>query len=316
MIMKIEFNDLKKLFYGAIQFQIIDEYLAFYRFTQNQIENMRYDQFYFDRTKFSASICIGFETVATKFSFAYKIVNISLRDSFYVYVNKKLMCSKSEEELPNEGILTFSLPEGQKEVELYFPVDAEIRIKAFCIDGNWSELQPKDCKVLWIGDSITQGAGSFSGGCTYVNIVTRTLNYHSLNQGLGGYKHDPHILLPLHDFSIDKIIVSLGTNDWLKGLNERMSSFYQQFFQLYPNIPTLIITPIWRADSDEKVVELQNIKNMIESFCGNKAHIKIVDGFELVPHQEIYFWDKLHPNALGMESYAQMLINKIRALNF
>ena len=314
--MKIELEELKELFYGAIEFKIIDGYLAFYRFSEEQINNMQYEQFYYDRTKFSASVCIGFETKATSFSFAYKIVNISLRDSFDLYVNGVLMCSQSEEGLPNEEILTFSLPQGKKQVELYFPVDAEIRIKDFCIDGAWLNLPKKGAKVLWIGDSITQGAGSFSGGETYVNIVTRALNYHSLNQGIGGYKHDSHILLPLRDFQPDKIVVSLGTNDWLSGLKQRMEEFYKRFFQLYPKTPTLVISPIWRGDSVEKVFALQEIRKMIESACRNKKQVKMIDGFELVSHNDIYFWDKLHPNKLGMEQYAKRLIEQIKVLNF
>lgn len=176
---------------------------------------------------------------------------------------------KNEEELPLEGTMSFDLPAGKKNVEIYFPIDTEMYIKNFYIDGEYSSLPPKSCNVLWFGDSITQGAGGFMGGQTYVNIVTCKMNYNSLNQGLGGYRFDTHILLPLPKFQPDKIFVALGTNDWVSGFEDRAGTFFAQLARLYPNVPVLAITPLWRGDIPEKIPEYEIMKMHISEIPHN-----------------------------------------------
>lgn len=86
-------------------------------------------------------------------------------------INDVLAVVKLCENLPEEGKIRFDLPKGKKRVRLYCPVDAEIRIKNFRSD-KFCEPYAKGLNVLWIGDSITQGAGSFMSSQTYVNIVS------------------------------------------------------------------------------------------------------------------------------------------------
>lgn len=313
---KLSNEDLKKLFYGVYTYKEIDGYLAFYRCSEEQIVNLAYDKFYQDRAKFTASACIGFGTRAEKISFDYKIANIALRDTIDVYIDGVLTTYQSEEELPLQGTISLNLPIGEKKVEIYFPIDTEIHIKDFYIDGEYSALPPKACNILWLGDSITQGAGGFMGGQTYVNIVTRKMNYNSLNQGLGGYRFDTHVLLPLPDFKPDKIFVALGTNDWVGGFEDRAGEFFSKLQELYPNIPVLVITPLWRGDIPEKISEYEIMKHHISKIAKKYQNMQVVDGFEMIPHVSQAFWDNLHPNAWGYELYANKLIEKIKELKF
>ena len=52
----------------------------------------------------------------------------------------------------------------------------------------------KNEKVLWMGDSITQGFGPLRSAHTYVSVANRLLNYDILNQGIGGYVYDKNVL--------------------------------------------------------------------------------------------------------------------------
>ena len=310
--MEVSHEILKTLISGAYWFKKIDDYLAFYRCSEEQIENLKYDEFFYVRTKFSSSIHFDFETEAREISFFYKIVNISLRDSFDLYINDILAVVKSCENLPVEGKMRFDLPKGKKRVRLYFPVDAEIRIKNFQSD-KFCEPYAKGLNVLWIGDSITQGAGSFMGSQTYVNIVSQQLNYNSLNQGIGGFRYDSRILEYLTEFLPDKIIISLGTNDrYDNDFLFRLQDFYAKLNDLYQNIPVIVITPVWRGDSEERFEEIGKISNAVIAVCKKYSNIKIINGLELVPHVSQCFWDNLHPNAWGMQLYAENLIKKLK----
>lgn len=315
--MKISNSDLQKMIYGAYWFEEREEYLAFYRCSQEQIEAMKFEPFYYDRTKFSASIHMNFETDAQRIFFAYKIVTISLRDTFDLFVDDELFDSKEEKDLPTEGTLTFALPQGAKNVKIYFPVDAEIRIKDFCIDGTYRVIADNRPKILWLGDSITQGAGSYMGSQTYVNIVSRKMQYNSINQGIGGFYHHTSIVKPLESFIPDMIFVALGTNDNLdENLTTRMEIFYKELQKLYRNRPIFVITPTWRGDSTELTQKVIQVGQIMKSICKRYDNIRVIDGLELVPHVSQCYSDNLHPNAWGYELYANALIKKIRAWDF
>lgn len=305
-------DEIRKYFFGVYTFKPMGEYLALYRCSEEQIENTAYDEFYQDRTKFTASVHLNFTAEAKRFSFDYKIVKMSLRDTFDMYINGVLCDHRLENETPSEGNVSFDLPEGKNEVDLYFPIDAEIQVKRFFIDGEILPPPQKKEKVLWLGDSITQGAGGFMGGQTFVNIVTRKMNYDSLNQGLGGFRFDTHILKPLPEFVPDRVFVALGTNDWCDGLEQRVEEFFGILEDLYPDIPKIAITPLWRGDIPEKNTENLFKSDIIRKVCSKYPEITVIDGFELVPHVPQCFWDNVHPNAWGYELFANNLIERIR----
>lgn len=118
--MEVSHEILKTLIFGVYWFKNIDDYLAFYRCSEEQIENLKYDEFFYVRTKFSSSIHFDFETEAREISFFYKIVNISLRDSFDLYINDVLAVVKSCENLPVEGKMRFDLPKGKGAGQVVF----------------------------------------------------------------------------------------------------------------------------------------------------------------------------------------------------
>lgn len=76
----------------------------------------------------------------------------------------------------------------------------------------------KNEKVLWLGDSITQGYGPLRSSCTYVSVANRILNYDIINQGIGGYIYDKNSLMKMEGYEPDKIIVALGTNQYKDNL--------------------------------------------------------------------------------------------------
>ena len=86
-----------------------------------------------------------------------------------------------------EGKIEWELPEGKKSVVIYLPADATILVRNFEINAAAARPQ-KNEKVLWMGDSITQGYGPLRSGIIYVSVANRLLNYDIINQGIGGRK--------------------------------------------------------------------------------------------------------------------------------
>lgn len=314
--MEINNKELRRMVKGAYYFETIGEYLAFYRCAKEQIDAMKFELFYYERAKFSTSIYIELETDAREIRFGYKAVCISERDTIDVFIDDELFTCKNGKDMAEDGVLNFSLPQGTKNVKIYFPIDAEIRIKDFRIDGNYRVIEDKRLKALWIGDSITQGYGSSMGGQTYVNIVSGKMHYDSINQGISGFYHHTSILKPLDSFIPDIVFVALGTNEQLDGkVTTRMELFYKKLQELYGDKPIYVITPIWRGDSEEQTQKTIPIGKMLKSICAPYDNIRVIDGDTLVPHVSQCYFDNLHPNAWGYELYANNLIKKLRDLN-
>ena len=215
-----------------------------------------------------------------------------------------------------EGTLSWELPEGKKNVIIYLPADATVLVRNFNIKAAYTPAKKGD-KVLWLGDSITQGFGPLRSSQTYVSVANRLLNYDIINQGIGGYVYDKKSLLKMEGYNPDKIIVALGTNQYGCETMKDIEEYYETLIGLYgTKIPILCISPLWRGDNVDGIPTLTRFCEDVKKIASKYANVKIVDGFKLVPHLSEYFLDNLHPNQLGTEVYARNLVEEIRRLGF
>ena len=316
--MKLALEELKNLVHGAYDIKNTQEgYMYFTRYTDEQLEYLKFNKMFYERAQFSSSVTLEFVTTATKFGFLYKFLLIGSIDSLDVYIDGKTAYIQKLKDLPTEGEMSFSLPAGEKHVVVYFPIDMQFSFKDFYIDGSFCAKSDKKTKVLWIGDSITQGYGSAYTSHTYVNTANRLLGYEILNQGIGGGYYDYKVLKHMPNFIPDKIIVALGINGHINPNKEKMiGDYYKTLTKLYPSVPILAITPLW-AQADwvewQGVIDTQQL--IIQN--GEKySQMQVINGFELIPHVHEYFIDGVHPNELGMELYSQNLVKKIVKIGF
>lgn len=316
--MKISNKSLQKYVYGVYQTKIEKGYLGFYHYDDKQMDYLlnRDASFWYPRSKFSSSVTLEFKTKSTFISFDYKIVEVGSYDSVDVYVNSFPYQVVKADGLGNKGTLSFSLPEGDKKVTVYFPIDLNLQIKNFVTEQPLRKIK-KSHKVLWLGDSITQGYGTFLTGETYVNVANRALNYDILNQGIGGYIFDSKILTKMDGYTPDKIIVSFGTNHYkADDFLGQVSAYFKQLNAIYKDIKTLVITPIFRCDDGSDLEKLKWAGKQIERICSAYSNVAVVNGFTLVPNVAQYFFDGLHPNALGANYYGKNLVEFIKKIKF
>ncbi len=316
--MKLSHKSIKKLLHGTYRVEKKKSWTAFNRFTHSQQLGLEKEQFLYERTFPTSSVTLEFKTNAQNFSFDYQFINCLSQDSIDIWVNGFLTKVYPMQKLNKKGKIQVELAEGEKTVCIYFPIDSEVYIKNLIILGNYRSVK-KGEKVLWVGDSITQGYGTNLTSFTYVNTANRLLNYEILNQGIGGYIYDANFIEPMADFKPDKIIVSFGTNHYREpDFEQRVIDFYNKLDKVYPNIPVLSITPIWRGDfengHDPEILKKAGEK-IKEILSARKNHY-CVDGFTLVPNVSEMFLDNLHPNAIGAEQYGNNLAKTIKQLKF
>jgi lysophospholipase L1-like esterase len=318
-MIKLSPEELKSIYFGAYSFaQTEDGYLQAFQYTQAQMDYFkRAQEFWYDRCMASTAKTLEFITQARRISFEYRIVWQGSQDSFEAYVDGLAADIRYVKDLETEGTLGFSLPQGEKRVTIYLPADATVLIRGFTADAAVERPENKTAKVLWLGDSITQGFGPLRSSCTYVSVANRLLNYDVINQGIGGYVYDKNSLMRMDGYEPDKIIVALGTNQFGTGSMKDIEEYYETLIGIYGDKkPILCVTPLWRGDVPDGRPVLTRFCDKLKVIAGKYPNVKIAEGFKLVPHLPEYFLDNLHPNALGAEVYGRNLAQTIRELSF
>ena len=264
----------------------------------------------------STAKTLEFTTAAEKVSFDYKIIWKGSPDSFELSVDGLICGIVYVKDIMDLGTIELELPKGEKKVVIYLPADATVLIKNLTLDAE-AKRAVKGEKVLWLGDSITQGYGPLRSSHTYVSVANRILNYDILNQGIGGYVYDKKSLMKMEGYHPDKIIVALGTNQYGDKDMSVVEEYYETLMDIYgENIPVLCISPIWRGDNASGIPTLMAFGEKVKAIAGRYKNVKIVDGMKMVPHFSEYFLDNLHPNCLGCEVYGRNLVDEIRKIGF
>lgn len=311
-------QELRNIYFGAYSFrETEDGWLQAFQYTDAQMEYFRsaFD-FWYDRCMATTAKTLEMTTDAQAVSFEYKLIWEGSQDSFELAVGNLITEIRYVKDLPKEGKLVWNLPAGKKDVVIYLPADATVLIRNCRIDGSFSPAR-KNEKVLWLGDSITQGFGPLRSGQTYVSVANRLLNYDIINQGIGGYVYDKKSLMKMDGYTPDKIIVALGTNQFGCETMKDVEEYYETLIGIYgEEIPVLCISPLWRGDVPDGLPTLTRFCANVRDIASRYPNVKIIDGFSLVPHLPEYFLDNLHPNALGTETYGRNLVEEIRRIGF
>ena len=311
-------NELKKIYFGAYFFEETEDgYLQAFQYGKAQMDYFKeaFD-FWYDRCMATTAKTLEFSTTATEISFEYKIIWKGSDDSFEMMIDGLIAKVEYVKDLKDEGKITWTLPAGKKDVVIYLPIDATVLIRNVNINA---ELTPavKGDKVLWLGDSITQGYGPLRSSCSYVSVANRILGYDILNQGIGGYIYDNKSLMKMDGYAPEKIIVAMGTNQYGDKKPEVVRDYYDTLTGIYGNdIPILCITPIWRGDHIDELPVFYKFCDDIRKIASSYKNVTVIDGLKMVPHLSEYYLDDLHPNPLGAEIYGRNLVEIIRKIGF
>ena len=184
---KYEDNEqLKNYYFGAYSFsETEDGYLQAFQYTADQMKYFEEaNDFWYDRCMASTAKTIEMVTDATKVSFDYKFFWTGSQDSFELCINGLADSIVYVKDIDTEGYIEWDMPEGEKSVVIYLPADATVLIKNFEINSE-AKRTTKNERVLWLGDSITQGFGPLRSAQTYVSVANRILNYDVIYM-LGG----------------------------------------------------------------------------------------------------------------------------------
>ena len=217
----------------------------------------------------------------------------------------------------------FENPWGQAcEVRICLPYMMSVAVGNLATNGTL-EPAPERGYVLVLGDSIMQG---FTAGRPSMTIATRLahgLGLDLINQAVAGFVFDERSLRGLGQLRENPptcIVVGYGTNDWgrvgsASALRSAAQAYLERLNRAFPEVPTYVVSPLWRADKDEPSPsgkKLPWMHKMLARVCEGMSNMHVIRGFDLLPHDASYMADgRLHPNAEGCEIVAERLLEAI-----
>jgi lysophospholipase L1-like esterase len=327
--MKLTKETLSALLVGAVDIREEDGFFVLSRFTEKQTayyKEKSLDNLY-RKVHASAGMRLELRTDADALSFDYRVVSASSR-TFYsidLYVDG-VFCDEvyvMNVLRQKGGHVRFSLPAGEHRVTVFFSNLMRTDISEIVLeDASFAEPIPMKTKILFLGDSITQGYDAYHSSLSYANRIARALDADVLNQAIGGEIFDEGIIDEALSYDPDTVIVAYGTNDWaLQPSREAFLAAADAFFRrvkaLYGNRKLVYISPIFRGGVEGKCTAVGAFKDSVEALkkISSLHGFHLVDGFTLTPHIEDFFADKdLHPNDLGFAFYAENLLSALKKI--
>lgn len=263
------------------------------------------------------------ETNATSLTFSLEYENgTPAFASFGLMIDGQVqpVISLTAEDLCNP--VTIPLDGQTHRVVVYFPHLISFVIKSAVAEGDAKPIEPKKQRYYAFGDSITQGSEGENPCFSYPAQLARCFDMEFWNFGVCGLRFREGTLdgieaLPAPDF----VTVALGTNDFTDGRTENMSSFLKncagylkKIDAMYHNVPTYIFLPIWRTDEMQSAKRgtLQNIRDNITRIAAFYPNMTVIDCQDMIPHDEKFYDDGLHPNSEGFLHYGKNLCEALK----
>ncbi len=270
--MKLNLSQIKSITNGAVRVVEEEGGFLFHRFTEEQEELYKGTDFY-RKVPCTSGVQLRFNTDSQTLGLSVEVSPGSSRKYFALDVfvnNTKIGTLNNFEgkgipprdtvwELPlGEFSKEFSLTDGVKEVKIVLPWSLKTVIKEMTLDdGAMIEPVKYNKKILFFGDSITQGYDALYPSNKYATKLAEYLNAEEFNKAIGGEHFFPELAATKEEFEPDYVVVAYGTNDWGHNTpNEKFrgdcNRFYEHICTNYPHAKVFAVAPIWRKNYEEK----------------------------------------------------------------
>lgn len=322
---RLSFEEIRPILVGAVEIEERANGIHARKCTKKQIEAWeKEDPFLGITSRATSGIRLEFLTDSKRMRFAFScgtkvelLIDGMLRAQYDMSVQRDL----GE---PLEVLLTDSRLESREELQvtLTFPShdDPGVLELLELDDGAYVKPCTYDRKILFYGDSITQGWASEIDSDSYAYRVSRFFRAESVIQGIGGGIFLESTLDRIA-FDPDIIVIAFGTNDATRE-NVSLESFAHNvravlnFMEAeYAGKKIFVISPIWRGHSDGRPMEESFVayRTLLEHEVASRNGLILIPGLELMPPMPRYYQDRyLHPNDLGFAVYAERLIERMQ----
>lgn len=213
------------------------------------------------------------------------------------------------------------LPAGGAEhsIEVHMPHLCECTVEELIIEdgATLAPLKFTGGRMIFLGDSITQGMTSSSPARAYASLLAAGLKRDFHNICVGGAVMRREVGKMALDLSWKTAVAAFGVNDCSqqRALEEFTADTRGMFEALTSRSEANVyaLTPIpWPASPPDR--KLEDFRDAIRVAARHFERVQVIEGTELVPNDARYFVDGCHPNDAGMQAYAENLLEQISRL--
>ena len=311
--MKLTFEEIRSLTHGADHITEEEDGLHFHKCTEKQEKAWEaLEEVFYSRTRATTGIRLEFETDAESITFTAPRGN-----KFETWVNGMFYNQILAEDLREKGeIPTVKLELGVKKVMFALSSHNTGVLSSFSLDGaTFFKPVTYEKKILFIGDSITQGWDSQFDTLSfaYRTAIALGMDFHIC--GVGGGRYVPETFDRVA-FDPDIVVIAYGVNDFnsrsrtAPEIAKNARIYLDLVKEAYGDRRVVVITPIWLAKKD---AEWNYVMRSTIAEAAKEKGFEVVDGETLFPKDPAFYADGyLHPNDLGFSIYAERLIEYFR----
>lgn len=319
--MKADLALIKTITVGAVRIWEWEKGISFSRFTEEEEAGWyTCSKILGDRSRSLCGIRLDFYTDASEISFM-----LSTGNKVDVWLNgvyHRTVCFSDVRENGETKVVIplkdqMGAPYAETRVTLWLPHHGGGSISLLVAEGA-TYIRPVEFKhrLLFLGDSITQGWNSDRESMGYADRISRFYDAYAVNCSVGGGYFSTATIAE-NGCKPEAVTVAYGTNDFAKcsspeEMQGNCAAYLDKVKSLYPNVPIFVITPIPRHDPEERNAgTFEWVRKTIAEEASARG-MYVIDGFSLFPADEYYFWDRVHPNEAGFAEYALALIPQLQ----
>ena len=343
MILNLE--QLRSVTQGAAEVKKINGNYVFYRMSEAQRQYYADKPFLkYKRAHTAAGVRLVFRTDSTALSFFVEVSHVESRNFFQVEVfrdDERVACVGNAtdlyhallhdgREIPVDGVQSEDFPLGQwkcevdlgtgeKTVRIELPWDLITGLNRVTLDDGASLIPVKpEKKIVFFGDSITQGNDTIAPSRSYASQVALHFGLEEFNYAVGAEHFCPKFVPLAADNDPDYVICAYGTNDWNSDTRETIvensKKFYAAVAEKFPNAKVFALSPLWRKDLDtvKPSGAFRDLPRIIADAIEPYGNMTLIDCFDFIPKDSDYCSDlRLHPNEAGFAVYGENIIREL-----
>jgi lysophospholipase L1-like esterase len=316
-MMRLTFDQIKAVTFGSVKTEQTETGIRFAKCTQKQIDAWyRESETLGQRAETTTGVRLDFYTNSKNIAFC-----ASEGNKFELHIDGLLRKQFKMNECEG-GVASLDLTDPLGEfndsvrVTLHLPSHEKGSLSWVELDDGATVVPHRfDAKILFIGDSITQGWQSMTDTYSYAYRVSSFFNAESVIQGIGGayFNENSFDSLP---FDPDTVIVAYGTNDFghyktQDDMRAHVRAHLALIAKEYEGKRIFVISPIWRGVQQKPMGTFAECRKIVVEEAA-RLRLVHIDGLSLVPPlPELFPNDLLHPDELGFSLYAENLIAKM-----
>ncbi len=209
--------------------------------------------------------------------------------------------------------------------ELILPYGDLVEIHTLHVDSGAQFDTPKPrppFRMVFFGDSIVHGFSASRIDRTFPYLAGDLLDCEVVNMGIAGIGLNPGAAKVLGQITMNRLIVSIGANDWREGVlpekfRSNLEKFIHDFRAFQPETPMVFLSPMWLSPKFKALAahhSLQEFRDVIAASAADSGdpHIRAINGDCLIDHDPaLYEPDHVHPRDAGIAQLAERLAEQL-----